>query len=132
MDFDFNTFSKEFEFFHYAFAFETYGKSMGRAAQYASADFKKLSPEEQTLATEWFLELFSQPKELYGAEYFEVVEQMQDKRFIPLIKDYYKRLKKRNHKMVSIVLDGHTYTRKRIYTSELKRCKTTIRALKRQ
>lgn len=124
--------SEEFQFFYEAFSPETYGRSMGRAADVASVEFVKLSAEEKQVATEWFLQLFQECRDYYGLNYFRVVEQMGDKRFIPLLKAYYKRLKKRHRKTVFDYLNGHKICVRTNFCTELQTCKRVIRGLKRQ
>ena len=130
MIFDFDALSKEFKIFYYAFSPETYGISMGRAAEHAAVDFDNLSDEEKTLIDEWFLELFEEEKDYYGIPYLWVVEKLEDVRFIPLIKNYYKRLKKRHKKIVETNIDGKTIRARSDFTSELVLCKKVIKALK--
>lgn len=128
---DLSKYSKEFQFFYEAFAFETYGKSMGRAAEHAVADFSKLSAEEQKIGIDWFLYLFSQNKEYYGIPYIWVIRYSKDPRFIPLLKAYYKRLKARNHKRATTYIENRPFTMMSNFDTELKLCKATIKELKR-
>ena len=130
MIFDFDLLSKEFKMFYEAFSPETYGVSMGRAAEYAAIEFDSLSNEEKTLVNEWFLELFAEEKDYYGIPYFWVIEKLNDTRFIPLIKSYYKRLKKRHNKIVETNIDGKIIRARANFTSELVLCKKVIKALK--
>lgn len=130
MIFDFNHLSKEFKMFYDAFSSETYGISMGRAAEYAAIEFDNLSNEEKTLVNEWFLELFVEEKDYYGIPYFWVIEKLNDTRFIPLIKSYYKRLKKRHNKIVETNIDGKIIRARANFTSELVLCKKVVKALK--
>ncbi len=130
MTFDFDALSKEFKIFYDAFSPETYSVSMGRAAEYAAIEFDNLSDEEKTLIDEWFLELFEEGKDYYGIPYLWVVEKLEDVRFIPLIKNYYKRLKKRHKKNVETNIDGKTIRARSNFTSELVLCKKVIKVLK--
>ncbi len=130
MTFNFDTFSKEFKIFYDAFSPETYGVSMGRAAEDAAIEFDNLSDEEKILIDEWFLDLFEQEKDYYGIPYLWVVEKLEDVRFIPLIKNYYKRLKKRHKKIVETSIDGKIIKARSNFTSELVLCKKVIKALK--
>ena len=106
--------SKKFQFFYEAFAFKTYGKSMGRAADTAAVEFKTLSKKEQRLGIEWFLELFSQKREYYGTQYFKVIAYSKDIRFLPFLEEYHKKLK----------------AKEKIYKTELDVCEKTIEELK--
>ena len=130
MIFDFDALSKEFKIFYDAFSPKTYGISMGRAAEHAAVDFDNLSDEEKTLIDEWFLELFEEEKDYYGIPYLWVVEKLGDIRFIPLVKSYYKRLKKRHNKIVETNIDGKIIKARSNFTSELVLCKKVIKALK--
>ena len=130
MTFNFDTFSKEFKIFYDAFSPETYGVSMGRAAEDAAIEFDNLSDEEKILIDEWFLDLFGEEKDYYGIPYLWVVEKLEDVRFIPLIKNYYKRLKKRHKKIVETNIDGKIIKARSNFTSELVLCKKVIKALK--
>lgn len=130
MTFDFNVLSKEFKIFYDAFSPETYGVSMGRAAEHAAVEFDNLSDEEKSLINEWFLELFGEEKDYYGIPYLWVVEKLEDVRFIPLIKNCYKRLKKRHKKIVETNIDGKIIRARSNFTSELVLCKKVIKALK--
>ncbi len=130
MTFDFDALSKEFKIFYDAFFPETYGDSMGRAAEHAAVDFDNLSDKEKSLINKWFLELFSEEKDYYGIPYLWVVEKLKDVRFIPLIKKYYKRLKKRHKKIVETNIDGKTIRARSNFTSELVLCKKVIKSLK--
>ncbi len=130
MIFDFDVLSKEFKNFYDSFSPETYGISMGRSAEYAAIEFDNLSDKEKLLIDEWFLELFEEEKDYYGIPYLLVVEKLNDIRFIPLVKNYYKRLKKRHHKIVETNIDGKTITARSNFTSELVLCKKVIKALK--
>lgn len=130
MTFDFNALSKEFKIFYDAFSPETYGVSMGRAAEHAAIEFDNLSNEEKTLVNEWFLELFAEEKDYYGIPYFWVIEKLNDTRFIPLIKSYYKRLKKRHNKIVETNVNGKIIRARANFTSELVLCKKVIKVLK--
>ena len=130
MTFDFYLLSNEFKNFYDAFSPETYGISMGRAAEHAAVDFDTLSDKEKVLINEWFLELFGEEKDYYGIPYLWVVEKLKDVRFIPLIKNYYKRLKKRHKKIVETNIDGKTIRARSDFTSELVLCKKVIKALK--
>ncbi len=132
MTFDFDVLSKEFKFFYNAFSPETYGVSMGRAADHAAVDFDNLSDKEKTLINEWFLELFSEEKDHYGKQYLWVVEKLKDTRFIPLVKSYYKRLKKRHNKIVETNIDGNIIRIRSNFTSELVLCKKVLKSLKSQ
>lgn len=130
MTFDFDALSKEFKIFYDAFSPETYGISMGRSAEYAAIEFDNLSNEEKSLIDEWFLELFEEEKDYYGIPYLWVIEKLKDVRFIPLIKNYYKRLKKRHKKIVETNIDGKTIRARSNFTSELVLCKKVIKELK--
>ncbi len=130
MIFNFDLLSKEFKMFYEAFSPETYGISMGRAAEHAAIEFDNLSNEEKTLVNEWFLELFAEEKDYYGIPYFWVIEKLNDTRFIPLIKSYYKKLKKRHNKIVETNIDGKIIRARANFTSELVLCKKVIKALK--
>ena len=130
MTFDFDALSKEFKIFYDAFSPETYGISMGRSAEYAAIEFDNLSNEEKSLIDEWFLELFEEEKDYYGIPYFGIVEKLNDMRFIPLIKIYYKRLKKRHNKIVETNIGGKTIKARSNFTSELVLCKRVIKSLK--
>ncbi len=130
MTFDFEGLSKEFKIFYDAFSPETYGISMGRAAEHAAVDFDNLSNKEKSLINEWFLELFAEEKDYYGIPYLWVVEKLEDVRFIPLIKNYYKRLKKRHKKIIETNIDGKIISARSNFTSELVLCKKVIKALK--
>lgn len=130
MIFDFDVLSKDFKVFYDAFSPETYGISMGRSAEYAAIEFDNLSNEEKILINEWFLELFAEEKDYYGIPYFWVVEKLNDMRFIPLVKDYYKRLKKRHNKIVETNIDGKIIRARSNFTSELDLCKKVIKSLK--
>lgn len=132
MIFDFDTFSKEFKIFYTAFSPETYGDSMGRAAEHAAIEFDNLSDEEKSLIDEWFLELFEEEKDYYGIPYFLVVEKLNDVRFIPLVKNYYEKIKKRHNKIVETNIDGKIIKARSNFTSELAICKKVIKALKKQ
>ena len=63
MTFDFDALSKEFRLFYDAFSPETYGISMGRAAEHAAIEFDKLSDEEKAMISDWFFELFTEEKD---------------------------------------------------------------------
>ncbi len=130
MIFHFDVLSKEFRMFYEAFSPDTYGVSMGRAAEHVAVDFDNLSDEEKELINEWFLELFGEEKEYYGIPYLWVVEKLNDKRFIPLVKGYYKRLKKRHNKIVETNIRGKTIRARSNFTSELVMCKKVLKALK--
>lgn len=130
MIFDFDVLSKDFKVFYDAFSPETYGISMGRSAENAAIEFDNLSDEEKILVNEWFLELFAEEKDYYGIPYFWVVEKLNDMRFIPLVKDYYKRLKKRHNKIVETNIDGKIIRARSNFTSELDLCKKVIKSLK--
>ena len=130
MIFDFDDLSKDFKVFYDAFSPETYGISMGRSAENAAIEFDNLSDEEKILINEWFLELFAEKKDYYGIPYFWVVEKLNDMRFIPLVKDYYKRLKKRHNKIVETNIDGKIIRARSNFTSELDLCKKVIKTLK--
>ncbi len=130
MTFDFDALSKDFKFFYDAFSPETYGISMGRAADHAAVDFDNLCDKEKLLINEWFLELFEEEKDYYGIQYLWVVEKLDDMRFIPLVKSYYKRLKKRHNKIVETNIDGKTIKARPNFTSQLVLCKKVIKALK--
>lgn len=132
MTFHFDALSKEFKIFYDAFSPETYGISMGRAAEYAAIEFDNLSDKEKSLIDEWFLELFKEEKDYYGIPYLWVIEKLRDVRFIPLIKNYYKRLKKRHKKIVETNIDGKTIRARSNFTSELVLCKKVIKTLKSQ
>ena len=132
MIFDFDVLSKEFKGFYDAFSSETYGISMGRAAEHAAVDFDNLSDEEKALINEWFLELFAEEKDYYGIPYFWVVEKLKDIRFVPLVKGYYKRLKKRHNKVVETNINGKIIRARSNFTSELDLCKKVIKVLKRK
>ena len=132
MIFDFDVLSKEFKIFYDAFSPETYGNSMGRAAEHAAVDFDNLSDKEKSLIDEWFLELFEQEKDYYGISYLWVIEKLKDVRFIPLIKNYYKRLKKRHKKIVETNIDDKTIRARSNFTSELVLCKKVIKTLESQ
>ncbi|MBQ8731702.1 MAG: hypothetical protein IJY82_02600 [Oscillospiraceae bacterium] len=132
MIFDFDVLSKEFKGFYDAFSSETYGISMGRAAEHAAVDFDNLSDEEKALINEWFLELFAEEKDYYGIPYLWVVEKLKDIRFVPLVKGYYKRLKKRHNKVVETNINGKIIRARSNFTSELDLCKKVIKALKRK
>lgn len=129
MIFNFDVLSKEFKEFYDAFSPETYGISMGRAAEHAAVDFDNLSDEEKTLINEWFLELFAEEKDYYGIPYLWVVEKLNDIRFVPLVKGYYKRLKKRHNKLVETNIDGKFIRARSNFTSELALCRKVIKAL---
>ncbi len=130
--FDFDSLSTEFKAFHEAFSPITYGRSMGRAAEHAAYAYDAFTEAEKSLATEWFLELFAQEQAYYGPPYFWVIEKMNDPRFIPLLKTYYKRLKLRHKRPVKTELNGETVMIRPDFSSELKRCKQVIRVLKRR
>lgn len=130
MIFDFDVLSKDFKVFYDAFSPETYSVSMGRSAENAAIEFDNLSNEEKILINEWFLELFAEEKDYYGIPYFWVVEKLNDMRFIPLVKDYYKRLKKRHNKIVETNIDGKIIRARSNFTSELDLCKKVIKSLK--
>jgi len=130
MTFDFDLLSNEFKKFYDAFSPETYGISMGRAAEHAAVDFDTLSDKEKVLINEWFLELFGEEKDYYGIPYLWVVEKLNDMRFIPLVKSYYKRLKKRHNKIVEATIDGKTIKARSNFTNELVLCKKVIKTLK--
>ena len=130
MIFDFDALSEKFKVFYDAFSPETYGISMGRAAEHAAVDFDNLSGEEKALINEWFLELFDEEKDYYGVPYLWVVEKLNDIRFIPLVKSYYKRLKKRHNKILETTIGGKTFRARSNFTSELVLCKKVIKALK--
>jgi len=130
MEFNFDVLSEEFKVFYNAFSPDTYGISMGRAAEQAAVDFDNLSDQEKLLITEWFLELFNEDKDYYGIPYLWVVEKTGDKRFIPLIKRYYKRLKKRHNKVVETNINGITFKARSNFKSVLVLCKKVIKALK--
>ena len=130
MIFDFELLSKEFKIFYDAFSPETYGISMGRAAEYAAVDFDNLSDKEKLLINEWFLELFGDEKDYYGIPYLWVVEKLNDIRFLPLVKGYYKRLKKRHNKIIETNIDGKIIKAYANFTSELTLCRKVIKALK--
>ena len=130
MTFDFDLLSNEFKNFYDAFSPETYGISMGRAAEHAAVDFDTLSDKEKVLINEWFLELFGEEKDYYGIPYFGIVEKLNDMRFIPLIKIYYKRLKKRHNKIIETNIGGKTIKARSNFTSELVLCKRVIKSLK--
>ena len=130
MTFDFDALSKEFKIFYDAFSPETYGISMGRSAEYAAIEFDNLSDEEKSLIDEWFLELFEEEKNYYGIPYLWVVEKLEDVRFLPSIKKYYKRLKKRHKKIVETSTDDKIIKVRSNFTSELVLCKKVIKALK--
>ena len=131
MSFDFEALSKEFKVFYDAFSPETYGISMGRSAEYAAVEFDNLSNQEKALINEWFLELFSEERDYYGIPYFWVVEKLNDIRFIPLIKGYYKRLKKRHNKTVETNINGKIIKGRSNFKSELDLCKKVVKSLKR-
>jgi len=130
MTFDFDFLSREFKIFYDAFSPDTYGTSMGRAAEHAAIDFDNLSDKEKSLINEWFLELFGEEKDYYGIPYLWVVEKLNDMRFIPLVKSYYKRLKKRHNKIVEATIDGKTIKARSNFTNELVLCKKVIKTLK--
>lgn len=130
MTFDFDSLSKEFKTFYEAFAPETYGASMGRAAEHAVVDFDALSDKEKALVNEWFLELFGEEKEYYGIPYLQVVEKLRDARFLPLIKSYYKRLNMRHSKIATTYLHGQVFRARSNFSSDLALCKKIIKELK--
>ena len=132
MTFDFGNLSNEFKAFYDAFSPETYGASMGRAAEHAAIEFDSLSDKEKSLINEWFIELFEQKKEYYGIPYFWVIEKINDLRFVPLVKDYYKRLKKRHNKIFETTIDGKVIRGRSNFKSELTLCKNVIKSLKRK
>lgn len=130
MMFAFDSLSKEFKKFYDAFSPETYGISMGRSAEHAVIDFDNLSDKEKALINEWLLELFAKEKDYYGIPYLLVVEKLEDVRFLPSIKNYYKRLKKRHKKIVETSTDDKIIKVRSNFTSELVLCKKVIKALK--
>ena len=130
MIFDFDVLSKEFKVFYDAFSPKTYGISMGRAAEHAAVDFDNLSEEEKSLINEWFIELFEEEKDYYGIPYLWVVEKLNDIRFIPLVKGYYKRFKKQHNKIFETTIDGKIIRARSNFTSDLVLCKNVIKALK--
>ena len=105
---------------------------MGRAAEHAAIEFDSLSDKEKSLINEWFIELFEQKKEYYGIPYFWVIEKINDLRFVPLVKDYYKRLKKRHNKIFETNIDGKVIRGRSNFKSELTLCKNVIKSLKRK
>ncbi len=132
MTFDFNALSKEFKTFYDAFSPQTYGASMGRAAEQLAYEVDNFSDDEKALINAWFLELFREENDYYGTPYLWVVEKLNDARFIPLIKNYYKRLKKRHRKIVVTTIDGITIKARSDFTRDLVLCKKVIKALKSQ
>ncbi len=137
MKIDLNSCSKEFRIFYEAFAFETYGKSMGRAAEHAAVDFQKLNPNEQHIGIEWFLELFKEEKDYYAIPYLQVVEYSSDIRFLPYLKNYYKILKRRSRKYIIHRMDSEMVGVpaalihiKPNFNTELSYCKKIIKLLK--
>lgn len=78
-----NEATEAFKFFIKAFSPETYGVSMGRAADTALVDFSKLSQGEQQKGTDYILRLFTDnPQKVYGKQYLEFIELYGDKRFL--------------------------------------------------
>lgn len=132
MTFDFENLSDEFKVFYDAFSPETYGVSMGRAAEHAAIEFDSLSDKEKSLICEWFIELFEQKREYYGTPYFWVVEKINDSRFIPLLEDYYRRLKKRHNKIFEATIGGKVVRGFSNFNGELTLCKNVIKSLKRK
>ena len=130
MTFDFDNLSTEFQQFHETFSPTTYGKSMGRAADHAMYTYDGLCDDEKALATEWFLEIFTQETPPLGHPYFWVIEKMNDPRFIPLLKDHFTQLKQRHNRPVKAEMHGEIVTIRPNFSSELKRCKHVIRSLK--
>ena len=126
--------SKAFRFFHEAFAFETFGKSMGRAAQVAAVEFKNLSPKEQNLGIDWLWELISQnPQKYYDSSYLKVIAYAKDRRFLPFLEAYSKRLEKQNHQFVTNWIDkdeNRSITVRTDYDEDLKICREAIQELK--
>ena len=130
VELDLTSRSEEFQEFYEAFAFETYGKSMGRAAEQCETfHFKNFNEEEKALATEWFLYLFAQQRPYYGKSYFAVAEQMNDARFIPLIRLCRKQWKRKNGKFRKTLISGKTYLISRDFSTEIGWCDHTIAAL---
>ncbi len=122
--------SDNFKFFYSAFSPDKYGGSMGRAAEQAVVIYDVLSMEEKEFITEWFLKLFAQESDYYGIPYLQVVEKTKDKRFVPYIKAYYKRLQKRHNKDVEATINGHLVRAKSDFDKELMMCKYVIKKLK--
>ena len=131
MVFDFDNLSDDFRFFYKAFSPVTYGNSMGRAAEAAAINFEKLSNKEQKLATDWFIELFEQESDYYGPPYLWAAEKMNDIRFIPLLKNYYKKLKSRHKRIAQSAFQGEIIKICPNFSSELKLCKRVIKSIKR-
>ena len=113
-DMDFEQYSASFAEFYRAFAPETYGESMGRAAVQAVYLYDDLADDEKAAAIEWFLELFASENAYWGLQYFDVIDKMNDARFLPLLEIYDRQLKTRRH-----------------FHTERKRCQATMRLLKR-
>ncbi len=116
--------STALQFFRYAFSLQTYGESMGRAAEQAAADFPNLSAEEQRLACDWLLENLTQISDknmhILSESHFYIIEKTQDQRFIPVLKHYYRNLKKWCRQQKNQALHHTTFAR----------CKNTLKKLK--
>ena len=128
MVFDFTKFSDKLINFLGAFTPETYGRSSSRA----TVEYEKLSPREKEMVTAWFIELFEQEKDYYDNAYLLVAEKTGDKRFIPLIRAYEKRLKKQRNKPTDITQNGKTLTVRPQYTAELALCAQVLQTLEQQ
>lgn len=71
------------QFFLNAFSPDQYGKSMGRAAETALADFEKMTLEERQIATDYIYDVFSSnTQKIYGGVYILFVEKYGEERFI--------------------------------------------------
>lgn len=90
-----NEVSAELKFFLDAFDTNQYGKSMGRAAETALADFGRMSPSDQQKATDYVYKIISvDPCRVYGVNYIRFVALFGDSRFLPWLKEYLSFLKK--------------------------------------